>query len=318
MSIRCQNWVFEHSESRGNDRLVLLVIADEADDDGSNAYPGIERIALKARLPVRTVMRCVERLETEGALLVQRPEKPGRGRFNRYVVVMGELSKGATLSCGKVPPSAPSGAGKKVPEVRGKIRKDARPYVIGHRPPDPLTHNPLPDTREETTDEMPPDLRAGVEVETQETPAAPDLLVAVAQAAPPSARYQLLDDPEQVTGRSALRSRLAQLAAQLGPDAAVTVVAGEWPAAVASPMAHANARARAALGGHPVTVTRPRPPDPFDGMAEAARALAERLRLEREAEEATSGPRVPPPPGWKAQLRAELYPPTPEPAEVSS
>lgn len=95
MSVDVVAWVFRHSEATGNDRLVLLAIADEADDDGTNAFPSIDRIALKARVPKRTVMRCLTRLEEAAALVVRRPEVRGRGHFNTYVVVMG---KGVTVA----------------------------------------------------------------------------------------------------------------------------------------------------------------------------------------------------------------------------
>lgn len=102
-------WVFDYSQSTGNDRLVLLMIADEADDQGANAYPSMERIARRALVSTRTVMRSVARLEAEGELLVERPEMNGRGRFNRYVLVMGRpldeldglFGKGDKLSRGR-------------------------------------------------------------------------------------------------------------------------------------------------------------------------------------------------------------------------
>jgi hypothetical protein len=87
--------VFDYSEATGNDRLVLLAIADEADDDGTNAYPGVATLARKVRLPERTVMRCLDRLESGGELSVIRPEKPGRGKYNRYRVC---VKKGDTVS----------------------------------------------------------------------------------------------------------------------------------------------------------------------------------------------------------------------------
>lgn len=125
MSIRCQTWVYEHSEATGNDRLVLLAIADEADDDGRNAFPGIDRIGHKARVPKRTTMRCLERLEASGDLVVNRPEQRGRGHHNTYVVVMG---KGDNLA--PIPDAE---------ERRAKARKGAQPYLIGSLPIDPLT-----------------------------------------------------------------------------------------------------------------------------------------------------------------------------------
>lgn len=87
--------VFEFSEARGNDRLVLLAIADEADDSGSNAWPSLLTIADKVRLPKRTVIRCIERLESSGELIVTRPERAVKGQSNHYVVV---VRKGDTLT----------------------------------------------------------------------------------------------------------------------------------------------------------------------------------------------------------------------------
>lgn len=98
MSTRVLNWVFTHSPTTGNDRLVLFAIADEADDDGTNAYPSVDRIASKARINKRTTLRCLSRLEEMGALIVHRPEKRGRGYFNTYVVIMDAPKKGDTLT----------------------------------------------------------------------------------------------------------------------------------------------------------------------------------------------------------------------------
>lgn len=42
--------------------MVLLVIADHASDDGTNAYPSQRTIATKASISVRTVQRCVNNL----------------------------------------------------------------------------------------------------------------------------------------------------------------------------------------------------------------------------------------------------------------
>lgn len=308
MSIRCQNWVYEYSEATGNDRLVLLAIADEADDDGTNAFPGIKRIAHKARVPERTVMRSLERLEASGYLVVHRPEQRGRGRFNSYVVAMDngnpDPRKGATLS----PINPPDQTEEKVPERRAKARKGAPPYVNRRRPPDPGPIDPVLNAPAAENEPAAPDLRAGSEV--QETPTADpgaQLLAAVAAVAPACCRAELLTDPDQDAGRAALRWRLVLLAAELGPDSAVSLVAGEWPQQVASAMAHANARARAFLErpAQPAPAWRTGGPDPLDGIAEAAAAIAERARL-REAELADE-PRGGPPPAWKDHLLQRLH-----------
>ena len=88
MSVRCQAWVYEFSEATANDRLVLLAIADEANDEGDEAWPSLDRLSHKTRLPKRTVMRCIGRLEEAGGLEVERPERNGRGHHNRYRIRM--------------------------------------------------------------------------------------------------------------------------------------------------------------------------------------------------------------------------------------
>jgi hypothetical protein len=85
--------VFELSGSSGNDRVILLAIADEADDDGRNAFPSIRRLAMKANCHTDTVVEAIKRLEGLGELEVVRPERQGRGRFNRYKVLLGNIGK---------------------------------------------------------------------------------------------------------------------------------------------------------------------------------------------------------------------------------
>lgn len=90
-------WVFAESDATGNDRLVLLAIADEADDDGTKAFPSIDRLAAKCRIPTRTVRRCLVRLEEAESLRVVRPEQKGRGHHNVYTVLMPEAGQSVLL-----------------------------------------------------------------------------------------------------------------------------------------------------------------------------------------------------------------------------
>ncbi|HET6908883.1 MAG TPA: helix-turn-helix domain-containing protein [Mycobacteriales bacterium] len=88
MSMLVHNWVMNTDRrARANDLLVLLAVADEADDDGY-AYPSFRTLAAKARIDKGTVPDVVRRLERSGHLLVNRPERQGRGHYNRYIVVM--------------------------------------------------------------------------------------------------------------------------------------------------------------------------------------------------------------------------------------
>lgn len=87
MSNFVSTWVWQQAECRGNDRLTLLAIADEADDDGF-CYPGIPRLAKKARVARSTVIECLKRLEAGGHILVKRPARRGQGHHNEYLCVM--------------------------------------------------------------------------------------------------------------------------------------------------------------------------------------------------------------------------------------
>lgn len=79
-------WVWNHSPVAGNERLTLLAIADNASDDGTNAWPSIDTLARKTRLDKRTVRRIILRLESGGHLHVDYQAGP-RGT-NRYAVIM--------------------------------------------------------------------------------------------------------------------------------------------------------------------------------------------------------------------------------------
>ncbi len=84
MSIRRMAAIWDISEAIGNDRLVILAIADNADDDGF-CWPSLDYIAAKCRLSQRTVIRSIETLEKSGDLWVEH----NRRRGNRYLVTPG-------------------------------------------------------------------------------------------------------------------------------------------------------------------------------------------------------------------------------------
>ena len=68
MSVECMSRVFKKSESTGNDRFVLLAIADNAWEDGTNSWPSVALLAWKTGLSERTVRRCLDNLEKLGEL----------------------------------------------------------------------------------------------------------------------------------------------------------------------------------------------------------------------------------------------------------
>jgi len=74
MSIRVMTEVWR-TKLPTSEKMVLLVIADHASDEGDNAWPSQQTIANRASLTIRTVQRCVNKLVADGWLRMDK----GRG-----------------------------------------------------------------------------------------------------------------------------------------------------------------------------------------------------------------------------------------------
>ena len=86
MSVQAMAWVIENSQTRGNQYIVLLMIANRADEDGASAWPSIRWLARRSRLSERTVQRAIRKLEKGVDLGIEKAAGP-RGT-NRYQVIM--------------------------------------------------------------------------------------------------------------------------------------------------------------------------------------------------------------------------------------
>lgn len=84
MSIKVSNWVWGRSESRNGARLVMLALADRADDNGC-AWPSHEDLAERTRLTARAVRKCIAELVELGELKVE--SGGGRHRVNKYWII---------------------------------------------------------------------------------------------------------------------------------------------------------------------------------------------------------------------------------------
>lgn len=67
MSVKALSLVWDHCEATGSELLVMLALADWADDHGY-AFPSYEKLAERARISVRSAMRIVSAFEKRGAL----------------------------------------------------------------------------------------------------------------------------------------------------------------------------------------------------------------------------------------------------------
>lgn len=87
MSIEVMSWVWKKSKATGTAKFVLLAIADNAWDDGTNAWPSITTISRKTGLSERTVQRCIQNLfDIDELRIFDRP-----GHSNLYQVNMSDL-----------------------------------------------------------------------------------------------------------------------------------------------------------------------------------------------------------------------------------
>lgn len=85
MGVKAITWAFSQPVS-GNGKVVLLALADHADDDGK-CWPSIPLVAQKACISVRTVQRVLITLESDGLVKrVHRTGDDGRNAANLYVL----------------------------------------------------------------------------------------------------------------------------------------------------------------------------------------------------------------------------------------
>jgi DNA replication protein DnaD len=91
MSNHALNHVWKHSKQSGSALLVLVAIADAANDDGE-CYPGVSKLADKVNMKERNLQRIIRHLEASGELEVDyfQGRETQRGPTNRYRIVFDE------------------------------------------------------------------------------------------------------------------------------------------------------------------------------------------------------------------------------------
>ena len=88
MSVRVLSWAWSLEEVMGSEALVLLALADQANDEGL-CWPAQEKLAPKARQSVSTLRRSLRSLEKMGLLTtITRSSTRGR-RSNLYLLHIG-------------------------------------------------------------------------------------------------------------------------------------------------------------------------------------------------------------------------------------
>jgi len=94
MSVRTMARVWEFSRNKGNDLLMLLAIADFADDDG-RAYPSVSTLAKKCRMKPRNASSILSALRASGELVVRMNEGPRGANMYRIILQATPLQESA-------------------------------------------------------------------------------------------------------------------------------------------------------------------------------------------------------------------------------
>lgn len=98
MSVKVSALVWEHGPTKAPDRLMLLALADNADDHGL-AWPGMETLAAKCCVGVDAARATIRRLEAAGwiAVVFGGGMRKGHGIPNRYQVNLAMLTTSEEL-----------------------------------------------------------------------------------------------------------------------------------------------------------------------------------------------------------------------------
>lgn len=150
MSVHASSQVWKNSAATGTGLLMLLAIADFADDEG-NAYPAVGTLAKKCRMSARNVQLILAELKALGELEV-RPNEGPKG-CNRYRIRLDRLGM-KPASPLKVPsPPKPTSP----PEARYTLKPASRTPEAGFTTPlKPTSPEPSFNRQETSIPPIPP------------------------------------------------------------------------------------------------------------------------------------------------------------------
>ena len=104
MSIRAMNRVWANSVNKGSVLLLLLAVADYAQDDGTGCFAGVETLAAKTRMSARNVQYLIEKAEKSGELSVDR--RASKYGTNEYTLHIGHANFAPPTSGGDTKPTS--------------------------------------------------------------------------------------------------------------------------------------------------------------------------------------------------------------------
>jgi hypothetical protein len=104
MSVHVFSWVLRHSPvAVSSHRLVLLALADRANDDGTGAWPSVATLAREARVSERSVQYALRRLETGGHIAKTGIHETGTTIYR----LLFKVEEGGRKICAPAQPGSP-------------------------------------------------------------------------------------------------------------------------------------------------------------------------------------------------------------------
>lgn len=141
MSVRTSAAVWDRSQHCGSNLLMLLAIADFADDDG-NAYPSVTTLAAKCRMKPRNANYVLKALQDSGELAIRIGEGPrGTNRYRIKLASLGVQQVAGVQGIAGVQPIAPTPAIQRTKPLQPVADK---PSLNRHEPPDMSKSAPKP------------------------------------------------------------------------------------------------------------------------------------------------------------------------------
>lgn len=99
MSVEAISWVWKYSQSRLAARLLLLRIANNADENGCNSWHTVPSMARATKLSERQVTRAARQLEALGEITVKFNAGPNDSNVYTLVRMGDNLSPPLVTSC---------------------------------------------------------------------------------------------------------------------------------------------------------------------------------------------------------------------------
>lgn len=132
--------VWEHSLQKGSSLLLLVAIADFADDKGV-AWPSVATLAKKVRLGERYVQQLIKELVQAKELCVE--DQAHRYTTNRYTVLVGGVNSASPLN-----PASPRGVNPSSPGGEPRLTRGVNPASpnpsFNHQEPPESAQAPKP------------------------------------------------------------------------------------------------------------------------------------------------------------------------------